>query len=199
MKMPQLWGEGLAALVSGTLSRLIFLWLRQSAKGSSHTGISTASPEGVSCLTTQDWEITGGKDKLQLCTSARWPHVKVSCQLWLLPLPSRRNPLSQNCSCSSLLMLRISRCALHPENLGTLWGLDSQDRHVVGACPHTDCCGHCCSTRSWGQDETWKDTGNFTETCQPHRVGITPGAVTGWWGVFQGCPKKALSKSCSVV
>lgn len=44
--MPQLWGEGLAAVVSGHPFQTHFsVTVRQRAKGSSPTGINTASPK----------------------------------------------------------------------------------------------------------------------------------------------------------
>lgn len=158
------------------LSRLTFLWLYdRGQRALSHWHQHCLFKRTVSCLTTQDWEITKGKYKLQLCTSAKWPHFKVSFRCCYsrgsCHYLQEEYPLSQNCSCFSLQTLRISRCTLHPETLGTQCGLDNQDRHALGACPHTHCWGHCCSPESWGQDETWRDTGNTTKTCQLHHVG----------------------------
>lgn len=174
----------------------------------SHWHQHCLSKSRVSCLTTQDWEITRGKDKLQLCTSAKWPHFKVSfqccCSRGSCHYPQEEHPLSQNCSCSSLSqqILRISRWTLRPETLGSLCGLDNQDRHLVGACPHTDCCAHCCSTESWRQHETWRDTGNTTETCQPHHVGNHTWIYRRLMESVPGLSKKktfSLSKPCTVV
>lgn len=107
----------------------------------SHWHQHCLSKSRVSCLTTQDWEITRGKDKLQLCTSAKWPHFKVSfqccCSRGSCHYLQEEHPLSQNCSCSSLSqqILRISRWTLRPETLGSLCGLDNQE--TLGGCLST--------------------------------------------------------------
>lgn len=106
------------------------------------------SKRKVPCLTTQDWEITGGKAKLQLCTSAKWPHFKVSFQYcWShgsCHYLQEEHNLSQNCPCCSLQILKISRWTLHPKTLGPPYCLKKWDGQLVSGCPHTDCCGLCC-------------------------------------------------------
>lgn len=94
--------------------------------------------------------------------------LSVLLQLWLLPLSSGRPSFISKLFLFSLQILRISRCALHPKpwalcvgytaRTGTSWVPVHTLTAVVTAV-------------TWGQDGTWRDTGDTTETCQPHHAG----------------------------